>query len=168
MVTKPILGSLILVFIMKLISLLISIASFFILSTCTADLLCYLEEDAAVEEIPALRMLTMPQSDLRRRARRLARRLKKQPLDAEITVVPEQSRVGGGALPLQTIPTWAIAIKPLKASVEALETELRGWHPPIIARIADDRVVMDLRTIRDDDLPTLAEGVQQTLARINA
>jgi len=137
------------------------------LAALETTLMSYLNEEKAVEEIPALRMLTLPPAHLRRKARRLERLLKQEVKDAQIGVIPEQSRVGGGALPLQQIPTWAVAVRPDRASIEALETELRQFDPPIIARIANDQLILDVRTLQDDELQTVGHGIKEALRRIH-
>ena len=111
-------------------------------------------------------MLTIPLEELRKRARRLDRLLKRETQGAFIEMIQEYSQVGGGALPLQNLPTWAVAVKPHKARVEALETELRNQAPPIIARISDDQLILDLRTIQDDEFKLIARGIAQALTKI--
>ena len=137
------------------------------LAALETTLMSYLNEEKAVEEIPALRMLTLPPAHLRRKARRLERLLNQEIKDAQIGVISEQSRVGGGALPLQQIPTWAVAVRPDRASVESLETELRQFDPPIIARIANDQLILDVRTLQDDELQAIGHGIKEALRRIH-
>jgi L-seryl-tRNA(Ser) seleniumtransferase len=112
-------------------------------------------------------MLTMPLAELRKRARRLERLLKGETDKASFEIIRENSQVGGGSLPLQNLPTWAVAVKPYKARVELLEEELRDQNPPIIARISDDQLVLDLRTIQEDELRTIAQGITQALQTIS-
>ena len=137
------------------------------LAALEATLICYLSEGEAVREVPTLRMLTVPLEHLRRRARRLARLLERGTESAEIEIVRENSQVGGGALPLQELPTWAISVKPHGAPVEALEAELRNLDPPIIARISNDRLILDLRTIQDDEFKAITQGLTQALKQIS-
>jgi L-seryl-tRNA(Ser) seleniumtransferase len=129
------------------------------LAALEATLIAYLSEGEAIKEIPTLRMLTMPVEQLRKRARRLQRLVKQETDMASVEVIKEQSQVGGGALPLQPLPTWALAIKASKASAQALEAALRTLDPPIIARIADDKLILDLRTIHDEDFQAIAHGM---------
>jgi L-seryl-tRNA(Ser) seleniumtransferase len=137
------------------------------LAALESTLITYLSEGEAIKEIPTLRMLTIPLAELRKRARRLERLLKRETQGAFIEMVQETSRIGGGALPLQDLPTWAMAVKPHKARVETLEAELRNQAPPIIARISDDQLILDLRTIQDDEFRTVARGMAQALATIS-
>jgi len=137
------------------------------LAAMEATLIAYLSEGGAIQEIPCLRMLTIPLAELQKRAKRLQQLLEQEIQGAAIEIIQSTSQVGGGALPLQDLPTWAVAVKPNKASVEALETELRNQHPPIIARIIDDRLCLDLRTIQADEFRTLAHGIAQALLKIS-
>jgi len=137
------------------------------LAALESTLIAYLSEGGAIQEIPTLRMLTIPLEELRKRARRLERLLKGETDKAIIAMISEHSQVGGGSLPLQNLPTWAVALKPHKARVEALEAELRNQAPPIIARISDDQLILDLRTIPADELRTVAQGITQALQKIS-
>jgi len=137
------------------------------LAALESTLICYLSENEAVKEIPTLRMLTIPLVELRKRARRLERLLKNETKEAEIKLIREHSRVGGGAIPLQNLPTWALSIRPQRASVEALETELRNLNTPIIARIVNDRIILDIRTIHDNDFKTIVQGMALALTKIS-
>jgi L-seryl-tRNA(Ser) seleniumtransferase len=133
-----------------------------------ATLIAYLSEGEALKEIPTLRMLTIPLAQLRKRARRLQGLLKRDTTGASIEMIQETSQVGGGALPLQGIPSWALAVKPSRASVGTLEAALRDLDQPIIARIADDRLILDLRTIQDEEFQTIAQGMTVALEKISA
>lgn len=137
------------------------------LAALEATLIAYLSEGEAIKEIPTLRMLTIPLAELRKRARRLQHLLEQEIEGAAIEIIQATSQVGGGALPLQDLPTWAVAVKPNKAPVEALEAELRNQDPPIIARITDDRLCLDLRTIHADEFPVVAHAMTQALRKIS-
>jgi L-seryl-tRNA(Ser) seleniumtransferase len=137
------------------------------LAALESTLIAYLSEGGAIQEIPTLRMLTIPLAQLRKRARRLERLLKGETEGTFIEIIQEHSQVGGGSLPLQNLPTWAVAVKPHKARIEALEAELRNQAPPIIARISDDRLILDLRTIQADEMRTITQGITQALQKIS-
>ena len=95
-------------------------------------------------EIPVAAMLDLSADDIRVRAERLAARLA-APLSAD--VVEGQSTIGGGSAPGTTLPTWLVRLTHEALSAAALEPRLRSLDPPIVARIVDDRVVLDLRTV---------------------
>jgi L-seryl-tRNA(Ser) seleniumtransferase len=70
--------------------------------------------------------------------------------------------VGGGALPLLVIPTCVIALVPGRLSAHALEQKLRDYAPPIISRVEKDQVLLDVRTIQDPELKTVAAAIKAT------
>jgi L-seryl-tRNA(Ser) seleniumtransferase len=76
------------------------------------------------------------------------------------------SQVGGGALPLQELPTIVVAIKPLDFSVNRLEESLRKGDPPIISRISKEELILDMRTIFDEEIPLLAAGIEKALTHV--
>ena len=137
------------------------------LAALESTLIAYLSEGGAIQEIPTLRMLTIPLAELRKQAKRLERLLKQETDSVSIELIRETSRVGGGALPLQDLPTWAVAVRPHHGSTDALEATLRDQNPPIIARISDDQLILDPRTIQADELETIAQGVRQALQKIS-
>jgi L-seryl-tRNA(Ser) seleniumtransferase len=124
----------------------------------------YLDPDRVAKVLPALGMLTCPVEDLEKRARRFQRRLARESaLGAKMTVREESSQVGGGALPMQTLPTRVVAIQPLKMSAASLEERLRRNRPPVIARVKEEEVLLDLRTVAEEEEPILLEAVRNAL-----
>ena len=135
------------------------------LAALESTLLLYLDEKKVVEELPTLRMLTYDRPFLRKRGTRLLRRLRSLLGDGASLVLKEDiSRVGGGAYPVQELPTIVLALEPLHASVNDLEQKLRKGDPPIICRISDDELVFDLRTIFDDEISILASAIERVFA----
>jgi len=114
-----------------------------------ATLFACLDETRAVREIPTLRMLTAPVAEVAARAEALAGRLRETLGDsAEVACIGEIARAGGGSLPLAEIPTVAVAVAPSSVSVIELEERLRtGADPAIVARVKDDRLLVDPRTL---------------------
>ncbi len=102
------------------------------------------------DEVPALRMIRQPAERIRARAEALAARLP----GLRLQTVPGESVIGGGATPEQAIPTWLIAID--CADAVAAERRLRQHQPPVVARIQDERLVLDLRTVLEEEEETLA------------
>lgn len=136
------------------------------LAALESTLLFYLDEKKAMREIPTLRMLGFDLNKLKRRARRLSKRLSKVVQQAEMGIREDVSQVGGGALPLQNLPTMVLAIKPRNLSVNSLEEILRKGDPPIIGRISKDELVLDMRTVFDEEIPLLANGIENALERL--
>ncbi len=135
------------------------------LAALESTLLLHLDEKKAMEEIPTLRMLGLDLSKLKRRARRLLKRLSGVIKGAEIDLREDVSQVGGGALPLQDLPTMTVIIKPRNFSVNKLEENLRKGDPPIICRINKDELVFDMRTVFDEEIPLLAQGIEKALGQ---
>ena len=136
------------------------------LAAFEATLHLYLDEERAKREIPTLRMLFMKPDEIRRRAQKIAARLRKTACAgaAEIGIVKDASQSGGGALSEILFDTYAVAIRPKSQTVNALEAKLRKQNPPIIARIKDEAVLLDARTILDEDFLPLSNGVAAALA----
>ena len=74
--------------------------------------------------------------------------------------------MGGGALPLLVIPTCLVCLVPKRLTAHDMETWLRSYDPPIIGRVEKEQVLLDVRTIQDKELKTVAEAVR-TLAMKN-
>jgi L-seryl-tRNA(Ser) seleniumtransferase len=110
-----------------------------------------------IEEIPVLRMMALTPDAIERRATNLMDRLAKAGAlhELETRILAGQSAVGGGSGPNVHPPTSLIALKHSTLSADALEMKLRDSSPPVIARIADGLVVIDLRTVDPRDEPTL-------------
>ncbi len=129
-----------------------------------ATLRLYLEEARAVEAIPTLRMLSRPLSELNRQAKGLARSLKRSLGDKiQVQVVDSIGRVGGGALPQVSLASKALGLTVPPMSPQQLEARLRQAQPPVIARIENDRLLLDMRTLLPDDLPALKAALQGVL-----
>jgi L-seryl-tRNA(Ser) seleniumtransferase len=125
-----------------------------------ATLLAYLESKA-IEEIPVWRMIATPVEALTRRTRKWQHGLKET--GVSMAVVATQSTVGGGSLPGQTLPTRALALE--VASPDALAARLRAADPPIVARIEDDRLLLDPRTVLPEQDTALVEIMCGALAK---
>ncbi len=136
------------------------------LAALESTLLLYLDEKQAMEEIPTLKMLTLDIGKLKRRGRKLLRRLSGVlERGVQVTMREDASQVGGGALPLQNLPTMVIAIKPIDLSVNRLEEDLRKGEPPVVSRISKDELILDMRTVFDSEIPALAAGVEKALTQ---
>lgn len=125
----------------------------------------YLQPEKAVQNIRVLRSLTETPAGVMRRARKLMAMLKKmQPAPWSLVLKKGHSLAGGGALPTREIPTVLIALRPSQGSAAKLEFRLRSLAVPILARIADEEVLFDLRTIAERDLPVIKDGMASIAA----
>ena len=137
------------------------------LAALESTLLLYFDEKRAMEEIPTLQMLSLDTRRLKRRGNRLLKRMSGMTNKGmTFTLREDVSQVGGGALPLQELPTIVIAIKPLDFSVNSLEENLRKGDPPIISRISKEELILDMRTVIDEEVSLLAVGLEKTLTRL--
>ena len=128
----------------------------FTLSSLESVLREYLDFEKALRTIPTLRMLTMSAGELKKRALRLARILKKNLGEkCRSFVLPTVSRVGGGALPEFNIESWAVVLSPTAMSLNIFEKSLRHLPIPIIGRIEDNCFLLDVRTLQENDINEL-------------
>jgi L-seryl-tRNA(Ser) seleniumtransferase len=137
------------------------------LAALESTLLLYIDEKKAMAEIPTLRMLSLDTRKLKRRGKRLLNRLAGLP-DQRLTFTLREdvSQVGGGALPLQELPTIVVAIKPQDISVNSLEENLRKGQLPIISRISKEELILDMRTVTDEEISLLAVGIEKAFTQI--
>jgi L-seryl-tRNA(Ser) seleniumtransferase len=114
----------------------------------------------ATQKVPVWQMINQDEASLNRRARTWVRKLKTLGVTAQ--VVPGCSPVGGGSLPGETLPTRLVALD--VASPDVVAARLRAGEPPVIARIEDDRLVLDPRTVLPEQdaalTPLVAEAVR--------
>ncbi len=122
-----------------------------------ATLLSFVE-GKATKEIPVLRMLSAPRSAIRGRAERFIASLgDTSPL--ELAIVATTSRIGGGAAVDAEIPSYAVTIVDPSTPAQRIVTALRAHRPPVIARIVDGRVLIDLRTVSERDEDALRAAI---------
>ena len=133
------------------------------LAALEATLRLYLNPEEALQRIPTLRMLTESPDDVKKRAEKLEKLIVKLAGNqgARLSVVAETSRAGGGALPMCDIPTFAVKVEFERGSAQACERHLVQQCPvPIIARVSHETVLLDARTLTDEDeLKLVAAGI---------
>jgi L-seryl-tRNA(Ser) seleniumtransferase len=117
------------------------------LAALGATLALHRDPERARERIPALRMLSSSADELRHRAESLAAATGGE-------VVETAGRVGGGALPLEEVPSHAVALDDPRGA-DALAAALRAGDPPVAARVHEGRVLLDVLTMGEDDLAAL-------------
>lgn len=117
---------------------------------------------ASFTEVPALRMLAESLAQLQKRSRAFSRRLHKRSSSSNLLrgeVIAGQSAVGGGSAPTTHPPTALIALTHSRLTAARLEQLLRTSRPPVIARIMNDQVVLDLRTVSGDEEAELLDAL---------
>lgn len=127
------------------------------LAALEATLRAYLDPDTVEQNIPTLGMLGISQEALHQKALLLKEQITAATSSLSIEVIEEQGQVGGGSVPTQMIPSWAVAIVSQRLSPNQLEEALRLSPIPVIGRISKDRYILDLRTIEESDFAYIAQ-----------
>jgi L-seryl-tRNA(Ser) seleniumtransferase len=125
------------------------------LAALEATLALYRDPDRARLEIPVLAMLTADEATLADRARRLA-----EGIGAGAEIVAATAKVGGGALPLLELPGPAVAVA---GPPDQLAAGLRAADPPVVGRIQDGRLLLDPRTLAEEEIELVAAAVRSAL-----
>jgi L-seryl-tRNA(Ser) seleniumtransferase len=118
------------------------------LAALEATLNAYLE-GVAREELPTLRMLYAPVSEVEERARRIAEEMAPGAPDLKVDVAPSVARSGGGTLPTREIPSFAVRLG--GADADSLAERLRAAEPPVVGRVHDGKLWLDVRTLLPED-----------------
>lgn len=116
--------------------------------------------NATTDELPTHQMISMTFDGLKYRATNFIEQVQgANASDISITIVEGESAIGGGAAPTSRLRTPLISITHARLSANQIEERLRQFNPPVVARIEDDRVLLDLRTVAADDQTTLASAI---------
>ncbi len=110
----------------------------------------YQSEEQAIKNIPALEMITRSLEEIKKDGISFLRLLRRGGHSAKIQLVPVESQIGGGSLPMERLPSYAIEIIPEKIQITDLEMRLRSLPIPVIGRTAKDRILLDMRTLGKD------------------
>jgi L-seryl-tRNA(Ser) seleniumtransferase len=128
------------------------------LAALDALLRLYLDPEEAIARVPTLAMLATPLEELRARAERLCE------LAGAGEVVSSDARAGAGALPVTDVPSVAVALDPAGGDADALAARLRAGEPAVVGRVHEGRLLLDVRTVRDEEVEELAAAVRAALA----
>ena len=132
------------------------------LAALEATLSAYLE-GTALEDLPALGMIHAPVGEIEQRARRLARELVRATPELEVDAAPSVARSGGGTLPLYEIPSFAVRLGGTDA--ESLSERLREADPPVVGRVHEGRLWLDVRTLLPGEEEAVVGAVRGALGR---
>jgi len=116
------------------------------------------QRDLAQVETPAIQMLALTAAQLEQRARAVVEAVGATN-GIRLELQAGESAVGGGAGPTSTLPATLIAISHAQKSAQEIEHQLRTSSPPIISRISEGKVLLDLRTVFEDELPALLNAL---------
>lgn len=130
------------------------------LAALEATLKCYLDEETAIKEIPTLNMMLTPPEEIKKKAQLLKRKLSTAPKHFSFHIEEDYSMVGGGSMPEEKLKTYVVKVKSSKFSAKELEGELRNYETPIISRISNDEIYLDLRTIFKEDFEIILNALK--------
>ena len=122
-----------------------------------ATLLAYVKRD--YDAVPALRMMHLSKDEIGKRAEAVAEKIRSSGLEVEIT--EGASLIGGGAAPSAVLPTFLLALRCERLRPDQLCARLRAATTPIIARVEEDRVVLDLRTVFPQQDEAVVKALRQ-------
>ncbi len=128
------------------------------LAALEATLITYLE-GVAREELPTLKMLHAPAEEIKTRAEWLAERIARITPNLTVDVTPSVARSGGGTLPLYEVPSYAVRLQDEADDAEFLAERLRSAEPPVVGRVGEGRLWLDVRTLLDGDEEAVVEAV---------
>ena len=131
------------------------------LAALSATLELYQDPEVAVRSIPILVMLTLSPEELMSRATELASLC---PPETQAQTIAGESAVGGGAFPSAVLPTTLVAINAGPLGPDGLALRLRLGDPPMVARVASDRLLLDPRTLPLDSFSTVAQAISVALS----
>jgi L-seryl-tRNA(Ser) seleniumtransferase len=135
----------------------------FTLAALEATLMHYLTPFAA-GKLRSLKALTEPLSDVKKRARKLINKLKRANFpDLSFHIREDVAAAGGGSLPTQDIPTIVVAVKHAKMPASRMEAKLRRDAVPVLVRVNHDEILIDLRTVAEDEFGFVLEGLKSII-----
>ncbi|NLB96949.1 MAG: L-seryl-tRNA(Sec) selenium transferase [Armatimonadetes bacterium] len=129
------------------------------LAALEATLRLYLEEKTALQEVPILRALTRSLEEIEALAQQVAREAARPGL--EVSVVATTCEVGGGSLPAEELPSFAVRVEVAGCSPEEVARSLRGGDPAIFGRIARDAFLLDMRAVSDQEADEVASALSR-------
>ena len=132
------------------------------LAALEATLTAYLEGTAR-EELPSLKMLHAPAEELKEKADLLAKEIALTAPNLAVDVATSVARSGGGTLPLHEIPSYAVRLLDETEDADAVAEKLRSADPPVVGRVGESRIWLDVRTLLDGDEETILQAVSTYL-----
>lgn len=134
----------------------------FTLAALEATLMHYLAPGDAPRNLRSLKALTEPQADVRKRARKLMGKLKRAGLSGlTYELKDSMAAAGGGSLPTEDIPSAVVAVKSAKMPASRMEARLRRAAVPVIVRVDEDEILIDLRTVAEDEFGFVVDALRQ-------
>jgi L-seryl-tRNA(Ser) seleniumtransferase len=137
----------------------------FTLAALEATLMQYLQPASVTSKLRSLQALTEPVAAVKKRASELMEKLSKSDLESyEFSLREDFAAAGGGSLPTEKIASVLVAVKSKKMTAVKMEAKLRTLEVPIIVRVDKDEILIDLRTVAEDEFRFIVEGLRQILS----
>jgi L-seryl-tRNA(Ser) seleniumtransferase len=134
------------------------------LAALEATLRLYRDPQTLRRSVPVLRMLAEPSGLVRLRARRVLKGIGAERVARSgAEVIACAGEVGGGAMPLGRVPSYAVALRPLRGTVQELARALRSGPEPVLGRIDSGRLLLDVRTVSSREIPRLIAAIVRVL-----
>ena len=119
----------------------------------------YLNEEDAIKNIPVLSLITKDIKEIEESANKLYEKLSDIKDMANVEIEDTLSQIGGGSLPTERIKSKCVTIMPKNISTAALEEKLRQGENPVVGRISDDKLILDMRTVLEDEIDRLSQKI---------
>ncbi len=119
--------------------------------------------NGTIDNVPLWKNIFQDEKTIQRRVQRLLRQVAGHPVRALLSKVSLESTFGGGSLPTRTLPSTGLAIQPRDTSADQLYARLLHRTPPIAGYIDNEKVILDFRTIFDDDLPCIRKALEDLI-----
>ena len=117
----------------------------------------YLNEENAIKNIPVLSLITKDLKEIEKNANDLFNKIENLKNMADINVEDTLSQIGGGSLPAERIKSKSVTIMPKNISTQSLEAKLRAGKNPVVGRISEEKLILDMRTVLEDEIDILAQ-----------
>ena len=117
----------------------------------------YLNEEDAIKNIPVLSLITKDLKEIEKNTNDLFNKIEKLKDVADINIEDTLSQIGGGSLPTERIKSKSVTIMPKNISTQSLEAKLRAGKNPVVGRISEEKLILDMRTVLEDEIDILAQ-----------
>lgn len=131
------------------------------LAALEATLAEYVSEKRAAGTIPVLKDLLVSEQELNKKAQLLANMINDEVPSISAIIEKDESTIGGGSLPEETMPTYTVVLDHFSMSAESLHKSLRTQSPSVVARIRKDKLIFDVRTIREKELAEIKDALKR-------
>ncbi|MDD6096694.1 MAG: L-seryl-tRNA(Sec) selenium transferase [Firmicutes bacterium] len=119
----------------------------------------YRDEKVALRDIPVLSMISASPEEMKAKAERLLKVIEEKTEGYSLEVAAVEDQIGGGSAPMVRLPGYAVSVTSDSCTTKAIERLLRKSSIPVIARINDDRLLLCVRTIMEDEFDAVAEAL---------